>query len=682
MRYPTHSPSHPLITPHCRRHFLDTGLDGGISGESGSASSVALAKSPSKRLAPGPGKKGKKTGGSAGDVAVDAEEEVQEATRLLAQPSNILNVEMRDYQLEGLNWLIGLHANGMNGILADEMGLGKTLQTISLLAWMKQNSESVALEEGKSQTKGSSVSPTSLVLVPKSTLSNWEKEIARFCPSLRSCVLIGDREARETIIEKHLRPGMTREDRGWDVLVTTYEMANVECKVLEKIPWMYIIVDEAHRLKNENSSLATIVRGFNTAHRLLITGTPLQNNLHELWALLNFLLPDVFSDSAVFDSWFARAAESNDEAAKAKMVGQLHRVLRPFMLRRLKCDVAKGLPPKKETLLYIKMTSMQRDLYKSILMRDLDAVLAEKGPGQDKTRLSNIIMHLRKACNHPYLFEGLEDRNLDPMGDHLWKNCAKMRLLDALLPKLKARGSRVLIFTQFTSLLDILEDYCNARQHPYCRIDGQTAYEDREANIERYNAPGSEKFIFMLSTRAGGLGINLATADVVILYDSDWNPQADLQAQDRAHRIGQTKPVSVYRLVTEGTVEEQIIERALLKLKLDAVVVQQGRLASASKGLSKDELTSMVQFGADAVFRSGKAGDTEMTEADIDAILEAGEAKTRSLTDKISEKVQAAGGGGGSWTLNWMAPPQAVPKCLRVWTTPQRLARMPSRQRR
>jgi SWI/SNF-related matrix-associated actin-dependent regulator of chromatin subfamily A member 5 len=556
---------------------------------------------------------------------------------------------MRDYQLEGLNWMINLHENGLNGILADEMGLGKTLQTISLMAWVQQHL---------------GIAGPFLVLVPKSTLANWMNEIARWCPSLHAVKLHGDKDERAEFIEStllqrahlsHHRRAPHRTDGGaaggggdrlWDVLVTTYEVANIERAALGKVHWEYVIIDEAHRIKNEASSLSLTIRGFVSAHRLLITGTPLQNNLHELWALLNFLLPEVFSSSEDFDSWFNLEAEAGDDAAKALMVRQLHRVLKPFMLRRLKADVAKGLPPKTETLLYVPLSDKQREVYKGVLMRDIDSVLADRAAGTEKTRLSNLVMHLRKACQHPYLFEGVEERSLDPMGEHVIENCGKLQLLDKLLPKLQAMGSRCLIFSQFTSLLDILEDYCLIRGFKYCRIDGSTSYEDRESAIEGYNAPGSEKFLFLLSTRAGGLGINLYTADVVVLYDSDWNPQQDLQAMDRAHRIGQKKPVKVYRLVSEGTVEEKIVERAMLKLKLDAVVVQQGRLADRSKGLSKEEMLSMVRFGADAVFKAGGGGSSSISDADADEILRVGERKTQEMAEEVMKKVGSAAGVG------------------------------------
>merc|ERR1719379_2815811 len=254
---------------------------------------------------------------------------------------------------------------------------------------------------------------------------------------------------------------------------------------------------------------------------------------------------------------------------------QLHRLLRPFLLRRLKVEVEKSLPPKKETILKIGMSEMQLKWYKNLMQKDIDAI---NGAGE-RSRLLNIVMQLRKCCNHPYLFQGAEPGPPFTTDMHLIENSGKMVLLDKLLPKLQARDSRVLIFSQMTRLLDILEDYCLFRGYKYCRIDGSTDGVVRQEAIDAYNCEGSEKFVFLLSTRAGGLGISLATADTVILYDSDWNPQADLQAQDRAHRIGQKKPVSVYRLVTENSIEEKIVERAQTKLKLDAMVVQSGRLA-------------------------------------------------------------------------------------------------------
>jgi SWI/SNF-related matrix-associated actin-dependent regulator of chromatin subfamily A member 5 len=376
-----------------------------------------------------------------------------------------------------------------------------------------------------------------LIVVPKSTLSNWMNELKRWCPSLRVIRFHGSREEREAMVQEYFNNEAAAHDgkrperrlkvhgewiddnssnpRAWDVCVTTYEVCNMERKTLQKFTWKYLIIDEAHRLKNEASLFSSTVRAFHTQHRLLLTGTPLQNNLHELWALLNFLLPDIFSSAEQFDEWFN--LEIEDEDAKKQMIATLHKILRPFMIRRLKVDVAKGLPPKTETLIMVGMSKTQKRLYKKLLLRDLDSIVGETGT--NRTAVLNIVMQLRKCCGHPYLFEGVEDRTLDPLGEHLVENCGKLTMVDKLLKKLKERGSRVLIFTQMTRILDILEDFMVMRGYLYCRIDGNTAYEDRESAIDEFNRPGSDKFCFILSTRAGGLGINLQTADTCILYD-------------------------------------------------------------------------------------------------------------------------------------------------------------------
>ncbi|KAH7314871.1 hypothetical protein KP509_21G025000 [Ceratopteris richardii] len=529
-------------------------------------------------------------------------------TRLLVQPSCIQG-KMRDYQLAGLNWMIKLYENGINGILADEMGLGKTLQTISLLGYLHE-------------FRG--ITGPHMVVTPKSTLGNWMNEIKRFCPILRAVKFHGNQQERTYQRENLLVPGK------FDICVTSYEMAIKEKNALKKFSWRYIIIDEAHRIKNENSLLSKTMRLFSTNYRMLITGTPLQNNLHELWALLNFLLPEIFSSAETFDEWFQITGENDQQ----EVVQQLHKVLRPFLLRRLKSDVERGLPPKKETILKVGMSQMQKHYYRALLQKDLDAI----NTGGERKRLLNIAMQLRKCCNHPYLFQGAEPGPPYTTGDHLIQNAGKMVLLDKLLPKLKERDSRVLIFSQMTRLLDILEDYCVFRGYQYCRIDGDTGGEERDSYIEAFNKPGSDKFIFLLSTRAGGLGINLATADIVILYDSDWNPQVDLQAQDRAHRIGQKKEVQVFRFCTELTIEEKVIERAYKKLALDALVIQQGRLAE-QKAVNKDELLQMVRFGAEMVFSSK---DSTITDEDIDRIIAKGEEATAELDAKMKRFTEDA----------------------------------------
>uniref|UniRef100_A0A8C3F5W6 SNF2 related chromatin remodeling ATPase 1 n=1 Tax=Chrysemys picta bellii TaxID=8478 RepID=A0A8C3F5W6_CHRPI len=438
--------------------------------------------------------------------------------RFEESPSYVKGGTLRDYQVRGLNWMISLYENGVNGILADEMGLGKTLQTIALLGYLKHYRN---------------IPGPHMVLVPKSTLHNWMNEFKRWVPSLRAVCLIGDKDARAAFIRDVMMPG------EWDVCVTSYEMVIKEKSVFKKFNWRYLVIDEAHRIKNEKSKLSEIVREFKTTNRLLLTGTPLQNNLHELWALLNFLLPDVFNSADDFDSWF----DTKNCLGDQKLVERLHAVLKPFLLRRIKAEVEKSLPPKKEVKIYLGLSKMQREWYTRILMKDID-ILNSAGK-MDKMRLLNILMQLRKCCNHPYLFDGAEPGPPYTTDMHLVNNSGKMVALDKLLAKLKEQGSRVLIFSQMTRLLDILEDYCMWRGYEYCRLDGQTPHEEREEAIDTFNAPNSSKFIFMLSTRAGGLGINLATADVVILYDSDWNPQVDLQAMtaemnERLQKMGES----------------------------------------------------------------------------------------------------------------------------------------------
>ena len=552
-------------------------------------------------------------------------DEESQRTVLTESPSFVQQGTLREYQIQGLNWLISLYENRLSGILADEMGLGKTLQTISFLGYLRY-------------VKG--IDGPFIVIVPKSTLDNWRREFAKWTPEVNVVVLQGNKEDRQDIIKNRLLTA------DFDVLITSFEMVIREKSQLKKFRWEYIIVDEAHRIKNEDSSLSQIIRLFYSKNRLLITGTPLQNNLHELWALLNFLLPDVFGDSEVFDEWFENQSKQENEDGNGdggdKVVQQLHKVLSPFLLRRVKADVEKSLLPKIETNVYIGMADMQLNWYRKLLEKDIDAVNGVVGKREGKTRLLNIVMQLRKCCNHPYLFDGAEPGPPFTTDEHLVFNSGKMIILDKMLKKFKQDGSRVLIFSQMSRQLDILEDYCFFREYEYCRIDGLTSHEDRIDAIDEYNEPGLDKFIFLLTTRAGGLGINLTSADIVILYDSDWNPQADLQAMDRAHRIGQKKQVKVYRFVTENAIEEKVLERAAQKLRLDQLVIQQGRQqqsnAQTGIGNTKDDLLGMIQHGAKKVFEEGaKNGSASLLDADIDAILANGAEKTANLNAKFNK---------------------------------------------
>jgi len=449
------------------------------------------------------------------------------AIRVNRQPRSISSKTgtMRDYQVEGLNWMINLYTKGINGILADEMGLGKTLQSISILSFIRD---------------AFGIGGHHLVVVPKSTLGNWIREFNRWAPHFRVLRFHGPKHVRG-----ELKEILVEQKNRWDVVVTSYEMLKIERTSFMKIPFQFLVLDEAHAIKNDKSRLSIVVREMNVQSRLLLTGTPLQNNMRELWALLNFLLPEVFDSAEDFDAWFDVEGDGNEEI-EGSVVKRLHAILRPFLLRRLKNDVEKSLLPKIETKLYIGMSEMQKwwyvsflspfacltysvtylhahththihtHRYKNVIMKDA-ATLNQLG-GTGRVRLLNILMQLRKTCNHPYLFNGAEPGPPYDNGPHLWENCGKMVLLHKLLIKLKKQGSRVLIFSQMTRMLDILEDYMMVHGYKYCRIDGGTKGEDRDRQMDEYNAPGSEKFVFMLSTRAGGLGINLATADIVILY--------------------------------------------------------------------------------------------------------------------------------------------------------------------
>jgi SWI/SNF-related matrix-associated actin-dependent regulator of chromatin subfamily A member 5 len=571
----------------------------------------------------------------------ELEERHEPATVLTELPLFVQLGTLREYQILGLNWLILLYENRLSGILADEMGLGKTLQTIAFLGYLRH----VRRVEGPF-----------IVIVPKSTLDNWRREFAKWTPEVDAVVLQGDRDARRRVIEERLLTA------HFDVLITSFEMVIREKLQLKKFRWQYLIVDEAHRIKNEASSLLQIIRLFYLKNRLLITGTPLQNNLHELWALLNFLLPDVFGEAEVFDRWFEGEADAPDGAADGtapspraaaarppgdRLVHQLHQILQPFLLRRVKADVEKSLLPKIETNVYIGMSDMQLRWYRKLLEKDIDAVNGVVGKREGKTRLLNIVMQLRKCCNHPYLFDGAEPGPPFTTDEHLVFNSGKMIVLDKMLAKFRADGSRVLIFLQMLRLLDILEDYCYLRDYEYCRIDGLTTHEDRIEAIDQYNAPNLDKFIFLLTTRAGGLGINLTSADIVILFDLDWNPQADLQAMDRAHRIGQKKQVRVFRFVTEFAIEEKVLERAAQKLRLDQLVIQQGRQQLQPPGIAnnKEDLLGMIQHGARQVFEAATLSKTNepgastslLLDTDIDALLAKGAEKTATLNAKFNK---------------------------------------------
>ncbi|KAI9050132.1 hypothetical protein LZ554_006273 [Drepanopeziza brunnea f. sp. 'monogermtubi'] len=523
------------------------------------------------------------------------------------QPSILVGGTLKEYQLKGLQWMISLYNNNLNGILADEMGLGKTIQTISLLTYLVE----VKKQNGPF-----------LVIVPLSTLTNWNLEFEKWAPALGKVVYKGPPNARKQQ-QAQLRYGQ------FQVLLTTYEYIIKDRPILSKIKWVHMIIDEGHRMKNASSKLsATLTQYYNTRYRLILTGTPLQNNLPELWALLNFVLPTIFKSVKSFDEWFNTPFANTGGQDKMELteeeqilvIRRLHKVLRPFLLRRLKKDVEKDLPDKTEKVIKCKFSSLQARLYKQMVTHNKLVVSDGKGGKTGARGLSNMIMQLRKLCNHPFVFDEVENQMnpLNTSNDLLWRTAGKFELLDRILPKYQATGHRVLMFFQMTAIMDIMEDFLRYRGIVFMRLDGTTKSDDRSDLLREFNAADSPYFIFLLSTRAGGLGLNLQTADTVIIYDSDWNPHQDLQAQDRAHRIGQKNEVRILRLISSNSVEEKILERAKFKLDMDGKVIQAGRFDNKSSETDRDAMLRVMLETAEA---AEALEQEEMDDEDLNMIL-------------------------------------------------------------
>jgi len=645
---------------------------------------------------------------------------------------------MRSYQLEGLEWLLSLYENGINGILADEMGLGKTIQTIALVAHLWEMK---------------SYGPF-LIAAPLSTTSNWVEEFKKWTPSIPVVLYHGSKQERADIRRKKLKhPGTDQ----FPVVITSYEICMNDRKYLMGFGWQFIIIDEGHRIKNLDCRLIRELQSYQSTNRLLITGTPLQNNLTELWSLLHFLLPTVFDKLSTFESWFDFSGLKDrnsyeqllSEERQQYLVKSLHAILKPFLLRRVKTDVENMMPKKREYVLFAPLTPMQRELYQAILDGTSRSYLEEKamerlslgstsgtttpssirsangvkrkalsgtstpnksakssraatpssivgqtgrtrgrarknyeelsdrryfaeleaGTGESNSdsgaeqeldseaeeekvraatfeiakrqlmqkKLGNPIMQLRLCCNSPYNFfnpflttetEGSETFATETEPDEtLVTTSGKMLLLDSILPELLKRGHKVLIFSQFTTTLDLLSSYLNLRSHPHARIDGSVSQTSRHEQIQSFNA-SKKTNVFLLSTRAGGQGINLAAADTVILFDSDWNPQQDLQAMDRAHRIGQTRNVIVYRFATRNTVEQKLLESAEAKRLLEKLVIRKGgvrnsRGKEAEKEQEVEELRKLLRRADGERFDiDGGTGEKLLGEKELEVLLD------------------------------------------------------------
>jgi len=633
-------------------------------------------------------------------------------TAKVSQPNCITGGTMKNYQLQGLTWLVSLFENGVNGILADEMGLGKTLQVISFIGHLRERGIYFPF----------------LVIAPLSSLYSWLEEFGKWYPSMPVVLYHGTKDERGNMAREYLSyEAILREGKNFPVILTSFEIAMNDKNHLQKIFWKLVVVDEGHRLKNHMCKLLKDLKLLRTKSLFLLTGTPIQNNLYELWSLMNFIMPELFKDVDGFKHVF-RMFKIGDESEnkriileeqRNKIVTKLHQILQPFLLRREKSIIEDLMPNKEEKIVYVKMTPNQEEVYKSILDRSISKNYSE-------ISLQNTLMQLRKCCNHVELFnKNMSERMLKEFEEHhkavedeqkklqeaklglefnkrkkdapfvydqsfiqnstqsllqttnpnptqtnttTFQTCqtipqptittntstaatdtthtdspdlqyqrrteymvlkakqktlyeinqnrmklvanwingsGKMILLDRLLRQLYKRKHKVLIFSQMTRMLDIIEHYLCLINYQYCRIDGSLSWKDRQQEMKDFN--NKKVFCFLLSTRAGGLGLNLAKANRVILFDSDWNPHADIQAQDRCHRIGQDTKVVVYRLLTANSIEMKIWERASNKLKLDQLVIQNKNFENKVDPFQADSSISLTELKS--LLDSKMAGD-------------------------------------------------------------------------
>ncbi|CAJ1968173.1 unnamed protein product [Cylindrotheca closterium] len=575
--------------------------------------------------------------------------------------------QLRDYQSEGVTWFLANWVNRRSCIMADEMGLGKTLQTAAFVNLLVE----------RMNRRG-----PFLIVVPLSTISHWQREFVGWT-GLNTIVYHGSAEDRHQIREQEFAYPQDRPDHissnaiylnkcaghlpqtksgmggPWmaTVVVTTPEMLVAEdWAELAAVRWEVLVVDEAHRLKNHNSKLAVNLRKsqFRFNHKILLTGTPIQNDVKEFWTLLNFIDPKNFDSQEDF-------LEKYGDIKSKDRIDELHEKIRPYILRRLKEDVEKSVPPKQETLIEVELTVLQKQYYRALYEKNVKFLHKNKKKALDGPSLNNLAMQLRKCCNHVFLLNGVEEEVRDQQpknvfvteADFLSKGSGKFVLLDKLLPRLKENGHRVLLFSQFKIMLDILEDYLHLRSMKFERIDGSITGQKRQAAIDRFQDQESKDppFIMLLSTRAGGVGINLTAADTCIIFDSDWNPQNDLQAQARCHRIGQTKSVKIYRLLSRKTYEMQMFHMSSLKMGLDQAVLKGFESGNSGEGtMTKEEVEKLLRHGAYDIFNEDKAGSAEaesndFVEQDIDSIL-----ARRSRTVVHDNTGSGSGAAGGTFS--------------------------------
>ncbi|KAI0778404.1 hypothetical protein BD413DRAFT_489884 [Trametes elegans] len=539
-------------------------------------------------------------------------------------------LKLMPFQVEGVNWLCHNWNISQNCILADEMGLGKTVQIVTFIGYIAATFNSFP----------------ALVVVPNSTITNWVREFERWAPKLRVVPFYGEAKAREIIKRYelfHPNPASGTTGAKYHVLVTTYETvtnAKEFTPVFKNTPrWEVLVVDEGQRLKSDASLIFKRLKELKSFHRIIMTGTPLNNNIRELFNLMNFLDPDEWQDLEQLSKQYE---ELTDELVK-----ELHARLKPYFLRRIKSEVLQ-LPPKNEVIVPVSMAPLQKEIYRSILSQNLEVLRSlAGGTGSSKnnnaitkSNMNNMLMQLRKCIQHPYLVsETIEPRGLSPQETHdrLVGASAKLRFLKMLLPKLRTRGHRVLLFSQFVIALDVIEDFLIGEGIKYLRLDGNTKQSERQKGMDEFNKPDSDIFIYLLTTRAGGVGINLWSADTVIIFDPDFNPHQDLQAIARAHRFGQKKTVLVFKLMVKDSAEERIMQTGKKKLVLDHLIVQKMDDESGSK----EDVQSILLFGAKALFEENEestAREIHYSEHDVDNLIE--------KTEKEGDKVEPESGAG------------------------------------
>ncbi|KAL9096943.1 MAG: hypothetical protein Q9165_000907 [Trypethelium subeluteriae] len=594
----------------------------------------------------------------------DGETDIVPYRRLERQPRGI-NTILKPHQVEGVSFLLQMHENNMACILGDEMGLGKTLQVLSLFQYIMET-----------QSGPLDVVRPFLVVCPLSVLDQWIREARKFTPDLEPMSFYGSVDIGH--VKEQAKRG------ALNLVITSYETFVAEQAWLKRSKiWEYVVLDEGHRIKNDGSNVAKALQSVKACNRLILTGTPLQNDLHEMWSLLHWLYPDVFTSAT--EEIFGSSFNLSRGKVSTIVMDDARRLLELVMLRRFKDSpgVDLALPPKNEVQLSVPLTPTQKHWYTKILTgmdpnlrQDVlnghtkkDAVVLEdeefalqqtqmldsvelrgkdefasqryqtRGTAGDYTDMSqqktprtqntnpllNLILQLRKCCNHPYLFPDAVPDPYQP-GEHVVKASGKLIVLVKLVEELVVKcAKQILIFSNMTSMLDLCEDILelngqHGRLFKYVRLDGSTWPARRNLHVRLFNSPQSEYKVFLISTKAGGLGLNLTSATEVIFLDEEWNPQVTLQAEARAHRIGQTKPVTVYKLCTAGTVEEQMLGRIRKKLYLSVKVSPRKSTNEIALAEERAELSSLGSSELKSLLRKGTQ-TLSHDEVDVNAML-------------------------------------------------------------